>query len=84
MLNTNLQNSIDFNGQKFYVGLDVHKSSWAVTIRSLGIQVARFTQPPSAEGLMNYRRTFREDGITQLMRLVFAVQVFMNSFVNWG
>jgi transposase len=51
MPNTNLQNSIDFNGQKFYVGLDVHKKSWAVTVRSLGMQVARFTQPPSAQAL---------------------------------
>jgi transposase len=51
MPGTNLQNSIDFNGQNFYVGLDVHKKSWAVTVRSLGIQVAHFTQPPSAQAL---------------------------------
>jgi hypothetical protein len=51
MLSTNLQNPIDFNGQKFYVGLDVHKKSWAVAIRSLGIELARFTQPPSADAL---------------------------------
>ncbi len=54
MPNTNLQNSVDFNGQKFYVGLDVHKKSWAVTIRSLGIEVARFTQPPGAAVLAAY------------------------------
>src|SRR5471030_2056398 len=54
MLSTNLQNSIDFNGQKFYVGLDVHKKSWAVTIRSLSLQVAHFTQPPGADALLNY------------------------------
>ena len=54
MLNTNLQNSIDFNGQNFFVGLDVHKKSWAVTIRSKGIQVAHFTQPPGAEALARY------------------------------
>ena len=54
MLSTNLQNPIDFNGQKFYVGLDVHKKSWAVTIRSLGIEIARFTQPPSADALSGY------------------------------
>jgi transposase len=54
MLSTNLQNSTDFKGQVFYVGLDVHKKSWAVTIRSLGIQVAHFTQPPGAEALNNY------------------------------
>ncbi len=54
MPSTNLQNSVDFNGQKFYVGLDVHKKSWAVTIRSIGIEVARFTQPPSAAALTAY------------------------------
>ena len=54
MLSTNLQNPIDFKGQKFYVGLDVHKKSWAVTIRSMGIQVAHFTQPPGADTLFNY------------------------------
>ena len=52
MPSTNLQNSVDFSGQKFYVGLDVHKKSWSVTVRSLGIQVAHFTQPPSAEALV--------------------------------
>lgn len=51
MPSTNLQNSIDFDGQIFYVGLDVHKKSWAVTVRSLGMQVAHFTQPPSAQAL---------------------------------
>jgi transposase len=59
MLSTNLQNSTDFNGQNFYVGLDVHKRSWAVTVRSMGIQVAHFTQPPGAETLLKYlRRNF--------------------------
>jgi transposase len=51
MPSTKLQNSVDFNGQKFYVGIDVHKKSWVVTVRSQGLQVAHFTQPPSAEAL---------------------------------
>jgi len=54
MPGTNLQNSNDFNGQKFHVGLDVHKKSWAVTIRSLGVEVAHFSQPPVAEALSSY------------------------------
>jgi transposase len=54
MPSTNFTNSIDFKGQKFYVGLDVHKKSWAVTIRSMGIEVARFTQPPGADALLSY------------------------------
>lgn len=54
MPGTNLQKQNDFSGQDFYVGLDVHKRSWSVTIRSLGIQVGHFTQPPGAEGLYDY------------------------------
>ena len=50
---TNVENSIDFSGQKFYVGLDVHKRSWTVTVRSLERQVAHFTQPPDAKTLAN-------------------------------
>jgi transposase len=63
MPSTNLQNSIDFNGQKFYVGLDVHKKSWSVTVRSLEMQVAHFTQPPSAEALANTLRKKFPGGI---------------------
>src|SRR5271155_4360054 len=54
MRTTKLQNSDDFKGQKFYIGLDVHKRSWTATIRSMGIQIARFTQPPSAEALVSH------------------------------
>ena len=49
-----LQNSIEFTDQSFFIGMDVHKRSWAITIRSIGIQIARFTQPPSAETLVDY------------------------------
>lgn len=34
------------------MGLDVHKKSWSVTVRSLDKQVAHFTQPPSANSLV--------------------------------
>lgn len=54
MPKTNLQKQNDFSGQNFYVGLDVHKKSWSVTIRSMGIQVGHFTQPPGAEALHDY------------------------------
>ena len=52
-----LQNNLDFKGQKFFIGKDVHKESWAITIRSLGIQIARFTQPPSVEALVKHLKT---------------------------
>src|SRR6185437_2297129 len=48
-----LQNSDDFRGQKFYIGLDVHKKSWAVTVRSWNFVVAHFTQPPSPAALLS-------------------------------
>lgn len=51
MPDTKLQNPVDFTGQKFYIGLDVHKRSWAVTIRSMGLKIGHFTQQPSAEAL---------------------------------
>jgi hypothetical protein len=50
-----LQNPDDFLRQKFYVGIDVHKKSWAVTVRSLSFVVAHFTQPPSPEALLSWR-----------------------------
>jgi hypothetical protein len=34
MPSTKLSNSSDFEGQAFYIGIDVHKNSWSVTIRS--------------------------------------------------
>jgi transposase len=54
MPSTNLHNSIDYKGQKFYVGLDVHKKSWAVTVRSMGIQLTHFTQQPNGDALARY------------------------------
>jgi transposase len=44
----------DFTGQPFYVGLDVHKNSWSVTIRTLGFEVAHFVQEPDVTQLARY------------------------------
>lgn len=54
MPNTNFRNSIDFKDQNFYVGIDVHKKSWSVTVRTSQIEVAHFTQPPVAEVLATH------------------------------
>lgn len=54
MPTTNLEYSVDFTEQNFYVGIDVHKKSWTVTVRTMGLVVDRFTQPPSADALANY------------------------------
>jgi transposase len=45
---------LDFKGQNFYVGIDVHLKSWTVTILTEELMHKTFTQPPSAEALFNY------------------------------
>ena len=42
---------LDFNGQYIYVGLDVHKKSWTVSIYSNELELENFSQPPKAEVL---------------------------------
>jgi transposase len=44
----------DFTGQTFYVGLDVHKSSWTVTVRTSGLEVSHFRQDPDAGQLLRH------------------------------
>ena len=49
--------STNFNGQTFYVGLDVHKKSWTVTVRTLGLEIAHFSQSPDVLQLSRYLNT---------------------------
>jgi transposase len=50
---------LDFTGQPIYIGLDVHKKSWSVSIFSEEFEHKTFTQPPEVDKLVNYlRRTF--------------------------
>ena len=44
----------DFSGQYFYIGIDVHKKSWTVTVRSLNIELVHFSQAPDAVQLSHY------------------------------
>jgi transposase len=43
-----------FSGQKVFIGIDVHKNSWSVAVRTLGIEVAHFTQTPEPQQLARY------------------------------
>ena len=45
---------LDFTNQDFYIGLDVHKKQWTVTIRSGGLQLRRFSMNPSPSELHQY------------------------------
>ena len=48
-----------FNGQSIYVGIDVHKKSWTVTILGEHYEHKAMSQNPDPEILVNYlRRNF--------------------------
>jgi len=46
--------ALDFNGQSFFIGIDVHKRSFHVTIRSNQMVLKRFSMDPSPEQLIGY------------------------------
>lgn len=45
---------IDFKGKELFIGLDVHKKSWSVTILVEGMEHKTFTQLPDPKVLFNY------------------------------
>ena len=53
-MQTQVTKKIDFTGKDLFIGLDVHKKSWSVTIIVDGIEHRTFTQPPEPGSLYNY------------------------------
>ena len=47
---------LDFTGQPIYVGIDVGKRSWSVSIMTKNFEHKTFAQPPEAESLVKYLR----------------------------
>ncbi len=45
---------LDFNNSNFFIGLDVHKKDWCVTIRSNGMELKKFSMNPSSDELWRY------------------------------
>jgi transposase len=45
---------LDFSGQKIFCGIDVHKKSWKVCIRSEHMELKTFSQNPSASELIKH------------------------------
>jgi hypothetical protein len=45
---------LDFNNQSFFLGIDVHKKSWKVTIRSNRMELCTFSMNPSPEELVKH------------------------------
>lgn len=58
-----INKSINFTGQPFYIGTDVHNKSWTITVRTLNIEVAHFTQEPSVERLARYLQNRYPGGV---------------------
>jgi len=48
--------TVDFDGQDFYLGLDVHHKSWKVTVRTMGTEVKTLVMPPDADKLHAHMR----------------------------
>jgi transposase len=50
---------LDFKGQQIYVGMDIHKKSWSISILTDEFEHKTFTQPPEVDTLVNYlKRNF--------------------------
>ncbi|HDT12116.1 MAG TPA: IS110 family transposase [Candidatus Marinimicrobia bacterium] len=50
----NESTGFDFKGQSIYVGLDVHKKSWTMSIFDESMHLKRLTMPPDTEKLSAY------------------------------
>ena len=53
-MNTHKFKQLDFSNQDIYLGIDVHKKQWNVTILLQDIAHKTFSQPPDTEKLYNY------------------------------
>jgi len=53
-MNTLSSKLLNFSKSPIYVGLDVHKKSWSVTLYSDEFELKTFTQPPEPDVLVNY------------------------------
>ena len=51
-MNQENNTTISFKGQHFFIGLDVHKKNWKVTIRINKTQIKRFSMDPSPQQLV--------------------------------
>lgn len=53
---------INFKGQHFYVGIDVHKKRWAITIRHQDLVLSSYSMDPSPELLTSQLQTRYPEG----------------------
>jgi transposase len=53
---TKLTQKVDFFGHTIYIGLDVHKLNWQVSLYYEGKNIKNFSQPASTEALLKHLR----------------------------
>lgn len=53
---TSVSETTDFSGKNLFIGIDVHKKSWTVTILTEHVEHKTFTQPPDSKALTAYVR----------------------------
>jgi len=76
----NKSNKLDFTGQPIYVGLDVHKKSWSVSILSEQCEHKTLPNLPKwTSWPIIFDVTFRVLSIIRSMRLVLAVSGSMTN-----
>lgn len=66
-MSTDKDTGISFKGQDFYVGIDVHKKRWSVTIRNNGLRLKTWSMDPSPEKLKGYLETHYPGGAFHLV-----------------
>lgn len=66
-MSTQNSNEISFKGKHFFVGFDVHKARWVVTIRHSGLSLKTFSMDPFPEGLKKYMEKNYPGGIYHLV-----------------
>ncbi len=54
---------LDFSNQLIFVGIDVHKKSWTVTIQIGGIKIKTFSMDPNPEQLSKHLKMNYPKGI---------------------
>jgi transposase len=76
--------SVSFKGQHLYVGIDVHKKQWSVSIFSSELHHKTFSQPPLPSSLKSYLdQNFPEANIScayESCKFGFWIQRELSSF----
>ena len=74
------------NQTVFYVGIDVHRKKWVVTIRAYGMELRTVSMNPSPKELADHlHRNYTLEVVSTLsMKSVFAAFGFITNSNHWG